>query len=226
MLQVELKLYLRILLSFFLIGLALPISGGTDTAPQSSTNSVLFAVIGDFGLAGQREAEVANLVKSWKPDFITTVGDNNYLFGASSFFLTPVVTAQVRRRIVFFLSSEITIGIRRMLNHITTTSRFRTTNDIMNLLRVLFIFLCLTAIRTSRTESPSCLPRQPGYRNGLQYPPRDGNSSSCITHLTRLAVTDRKRPFNGRINLGARRRCWRGTIIRTSESSGMDFRTS
>jgi tartrate-resistant acid phosphatase type 5 len=84
MLQVELKLYLRILLSFFLIGLALPISGGTDTAPQSSTNSVLFAVIGDFGLAGQREAEVANLVKSWKPDFITTVGDNNYLFGASS----------------------------------------------------------------------------------------------------------------------------------------------
>lgn len=37
-----------------------------------------FAVIGDYGLAGQQEADVASLVKSWNPEFIITVGDNNY----------------------------------------------------------------------------------------------------------------------------------------------------
>lgn len=37
-----------------------------------------FAVIGDFGLAGQPEADVASLVKSWEPELIITTGDNNY----------------------------------------------------------------------------------------------------------------------------------------------------
>jgi len=37
-----------------------------------------FAVIGDFGLSKTPERDVANLVKSWNPDFIITVGDNNY----------------------------------------------------------------------------------------------------------------------------------------------------
>jgi len=41
-----------------------------------------FAVIGDFGLAGQPEADVAALVKNWNPDFIITTGDNNYPDGA------------------------------------------------------------------------------------------------------------------------------------------------
>ena len=48
-------------------------------APRSSAQSpIRFAVIGDYGLAGQAEADVAALVKSWNPDFIITVGDNNY----------------------------------------------------------------------------------------------------------------------------------------------------
>jgi hypothetical protein len=37
-----------------------------------------FAVIGDYGLAGEPEHDVADLVKSWNPDFIITTGDNNY----------------------------------------------------------------------------------------------------------------------------------------------------
>lgn len=84
MLQDQLKLCARILLALFLVGLAVPVGDGTATARQSSTSSVRFAVIGDFGLAGQQETDVANLVKSWNPDFITTVGDNNYPLGASS----------------------------------------------------------------------------------------------------------------------------------------------
>jgi tartrate-resistant acid phosphatase type 5 len=41
-----------------------------------------FAVIGDYG-NGSREAErVASLLKAWKVEFVTTVGDNNYPRGA------------------------------------------------------------------------------------------------------------------------------------------------
>ena len=45
---------------------------------------VTFGVIGDFGMGNQAESDVANLVKSWNPDFIITVGDNNYPDGEAS----------------------------------------------------------------------------------------------------------------------------------------------
>ncbi|MCS7222472.1 MAG: metallophosphoesterase [Anaerolineae bacterium] len=48
-----------------------------------SSKTVRFAVIGDYGLAGRPEADVAALVKSWNPDFIITTGDNNYPRGAA-----------------------------------------------------------------------------------------------------------------------------------------------
>ncbi|MFN3652465.1 MAG: metallophosphoesterase [Armatimonadota bacterium] len=37
-----------------------------------------FAIIGDYGWSGTAERDVANLVKSWSPEFIVTTGDNNY----------------------------------------------------------------------------------------------------------------------------------------------------
>ena len=43
-----------------------------------------FAAIGDYGFAGSAERDVANLVKSWDPDFILTLGDNNYDLGDST----------------------------------------------------------------------------------------------------------------------------------------------
>src|SRR5687767_5793805 len=45
---------------------------------------VVFAVIGDYGLNGQNEARVADLVTSWDPDFVITTGDNNYFEGAAA----------------------------------------------------------------------------------------------------------------------------------------------
>ncbi len=56
-----------------------PASTGTATPP----GSIRFAVIGDYGGAGQPEQDVANLVKSWDPDFIITTGDNNYPDGTA-----------------------------------------------------------------------------------------------------------------------------------------------
>ena len=46
--------------------------------PDDCVGNPPFAVIGDFGSAGQPEADVAALVHSWQPAFIATVGDNNY----------------------------------------------------------------------------------------------------------------------------------------------------
>jgi len=69
---------------------------GKRSAPGSATDAdggdggaslatlVRFAVIGDFGLDGEDEARVADLVASWNPDFVITTGDNNYFQGAAS----------------------------------------------------------------------------------------------------------------------------------------------
>lgn len=59
-------------------------SGPPDVFPPvfSTDLNSRFAVIGDFGLAGEHEADVADLVKSWQPDFIVTTGDNNYSGGS------------------------------------------------------------------------------------------------------------------------------------------------
>lgn len=42
------------------------------------------ASIGDFGRDNAGERDVARLMRTWKPEFITTVGDNNYEHGAAS----------------------------------------------------------------------------------------------------------------------------------------------
>ena len=50
-------------------------------SPADCSGVTRFAVIGDFGDAGQSEEAVAALVDSWDVDYIVTVGDNNYPYG-------------------------------------------------------------------------------------------------------------------------------------------------
>jgi tartrate-resistant acid phosphatase type 5 len=50
----------------------------TPIATSTAIPPIVLAIIGDYGLAGPIEAEVANLVHSWAPDAIATTGDNNY----------------------------------------------------------------------------------------------------------------------------------------------------
>ena len=45
---------------------------------NSQSDSVRFAVFGDYGVNNTNEQSVENLVKSWNPDFIITAGDNSY----------------------------------------------------------------------------------------------------------------------------------------------------
>lgn len=69
--------------TFFLLLLAYLIISNPLLPVQGYSDKIIFGVIGDYGLASQNEADVANLVKSWNPDFIVTVGDNNYPSGSA-----------------------------------------------------------------------------------------------------------------------------------------------
>ena len=50
--------------------------GGACAAGGKTCGKI--AVIGDYGLPGEAEADVAALVKSWQPDYVITMGDNYY----------------------------------------------------------------------------------------------------------------------------------------------------
>ncbi len=47
----------------------------------AAADSIVFAVIGDYGKDGSAETNVATMIKGWSPDFIITTGDNNYVKG-------------------------------------------------------------------------------------------------------------------------------------------------
>lgn len=63
-------------LSWTLLGL---VFCGWPLSHRLSGQSTTFAVIGDFGSGSSLQVEVADLVKSWNPDFIATTGDNSYV---------------------------------------------------------------------------------------------------------------------------------------------------
>jgi hypothetical protein len=58
---------------------------GGETLPSQPTaeQPVRVAVVGDFGVDNQAEADVAALVASWQPAAVVTTGDNNYPDGAA-----------------------------------------------------------------------------------------------------------------------------------------------
>lgn len=64
----------------------IPVHAAENPNEQNVSNppAIHFAVIGDYGSDGQAELDVANEVKSWNPDFIVTLGDNNYNSGSAS----------------------------------------------------------------------------------------------------------------------------------------------
>ena len=80
--KTEIPMLYRLIKPFSLLFLWVLVPG--LPAALGQIPSVRFAVIGDFGLAGRPDLDVSNLVKSWNPDFIVTVGDNNYPAGAAT----------------------------------------------------------------------------------------------------------------------------------------------
>jgi hypothetical protein len=58
--------------------------GSSRVSAQQPVKKVRFAVIGDYGLSSPSERAVATLVAGWQPDFVITVGDNNYPVGSAA----------------------------------------------------------------------------------------------------------------------------------------------
>jgi hypothetical protein len=58
--------------------LAISLIGFAHNVQAMEATPIKFAVIGDFGSKGEKNAQISQLVKSWNPDFILTTGDNNY----------------------------------------------------------------------------------------------------------------------------------------------------
>jgi len=60
---------------------AMDSGASAGAGPGSAAPTTRFVIIGDYGLSGPNEANVAALVAKLKPDFVITTGDNNYPFG-------------------------------------------------------------------------------------------------------------------------------------------------
>ena len=58
-----------------------PLEQENYTLEAQPKETMRFAVIGDFGTTGKNEQSVAEMVSTWKPEFIVTTGDNNYALG-------------------------------------------------------------------------------------------------------------------------------------------------
>ncbi len=83
----SLKNYSKIVKAFLITFSMMVFLGGFSLcALCKSTSSPVtrFAVIGDFGEQNGGSQGVADLVKKWLPDFIITLGDNNYPAGTNA----------------------------------------------------------------------------------------------------------------------------------------------
>lgn len=49
-----------------------------DDGPPAAVGPTQFAIVGDFGLLGTPQEQVAALIDSWNPEFVITTGDNWY----------------------------------------------------------------------------------------------------------------------------------------------------
>jgi tartrate-resistant acid phosphatase type 5 len=79
----SLKFYMSLGASLFVLVVLLLPSRSVLSSAQEPTQ-ITFAAIGDYGSNDANEQDVSLLVKSWNPDFIITLGDNNYPDGEAS----------------------------------------------------------------------------------------------------------------------------------------------
>ena len=77
--------------------------GSFKTAPVGQS-SFTFAVVGDFGSGDENQRAVARLIRSWKPDFLLSTGDQSYLLGLDQLLERNIFNPyrQLFRESVFF----------------------------------------------------------------------------------------------------------------------------
>ncbi len=167
-------LYLLTFISLLSISSASPQFKENDLR---QTGSIVFGVIGDYGRAGQPAADVANLVKRWNPNFIVTVGDNNYPDGAA-YSMDQNIGQYYHDYIFkyngkygggsatqrFFPALATMTGTTTVLMPTLIILRSLVTKDIMILRKDLFTFLFWTASPMNRMATLSIQPRRDGSR--------------------------------------------------------------
>lgn len=72
------KRFLTLFITIILSTLTFRLSFSPLWGQEEMDTAVVFAAIGDFGENDGTHTNVANLIKSWNPDFIITQGDNRY----------------------------------------------------------------------------------------------------------------------------------------------------
>ena len=75
------RLFSFVLAALFVVSLCLTSLAAvpfSEAAPAAPATAVKFAAVGDYGINNPNELAVANLIKSWSPEFVITVGDNSY----------------------------------------------------------------------------------------------------------------------------------------------------
>lgn len=73
--------FILVICSLLILGWQIVPLTAQDATPSEDIVTQ-FAIIGDYGAKGDAEQAVADMVKSWNPDFIITLGDNNYFKGS------------------------------------------------------------------------------------------------------------------------------------------------
>ena len=68
---------MRRILHFLAVAASICLSAATATNIANAQTAVRFAAVGDFNVSGNSQ-RVADLIAGWNPDFVITVGDNNY----------------------------------------------------------------------------------------------------------------------------------------------------
>ena len=76
-------------ISLFFISFSFASSEKSQIAKNNSL--LIFALIGDYGENGNREEKVRDLVYSWDPEFIVTLGDNSYPTGEKKYLIANVL---------------------------------------------------------------------------------------------------------------------------------------
>ncbi|MCB0002947.1 MAG: metallophosphoesterase [Anaerolineales bacterium] len=72
-----------LILLFLATAAVKPLAHAQIFPPSQDPGVLRIAVVGDYGDGSQTEADVAALIHSWQPDYVLTVGDNNYPVGAA-----------------------------------------------------------------------------------------------------------------------------------------------
>ena len=198
--------------------------------PVDAGGLTRFAAIGDYGYAGPAEEAVADLVKAFRPDFVVTMGDNNYPLGAADTidlnvglfyhdFIAPYVgrfgCGAARNRFFPTLGNHDWYApeARPYLDYFALPGNERYYDVTWGSVQVFALDSDPSEPDGNTADSRPGRLAQARARGARR---RAGRSSPCTTRLTRRGRTARRSRCAGRTRRGARTSCSPATTTTTN----------